>query len=1484
MRPRRIAYLLLFCASLYTLWPRSTRHETTAHARALIPTPRAQESTSARTGCPAHRSLAVMVMPDAYETESDYARVIGAWERAEDEACANRWRVRFHWVWPRDPPHTLPLPRILGEKKRVWFVDELIAYPPKQFVLRMWHQVATQLGGVYDWAVKMDADAYLSVQKLIARLEHFDPAVPGYFGGAGYGRPLIRDGVGVRYCMGMGYVLSLHLARLAFADETVLRQADRFPNSDIAVARRVMDAAQIQCNDNGGEHMSPLFVNNYYGVRQGLLYPRYINAKGQIDTPMFDRPPHHILHAVLVHPIKNMDQRRAFERVLDDGVYPTLPFDVRAVVETARDSAFGEARKYVTHYQTKVKGSCVANYAQQIVEYQHRLKSCEYTCRGKVLWQQALVHSLRPSAVRRRLEPLLAPLFDRVDFIHAVDGRALTLPATTLEPGEWGYRQTMRGILTRLAQSDDTAWVVMDDDVLVHENAKNMLAAALHDTYCGAALCGGGVLMLSASIWYNGTWPNLKGHYVGGWHLIDHDREAHKSLCASGHTGVLGSVAVAYTRPAARYILAWLDDPEKVHKPFDHVFADMASHGHPVRLLGEHVFAARLDTPSSTNAKRVYQDVHEVQRVHRWEMVKYNHIGVYILFFLSCVYATELYPMSSFLLRNTSDKLIFRIVNVFKRSLNDSSISCSVDGVEGSVEKFHIFKQEDWALQRIPTLTHVQGSFDCEIIHKHLPNDPRYIQVRVPTKIFKLNFYVPEKQTILRSGLILDSTLENKISFCIAPVFGKLALLHHWVNYHTKQFQSTITLYIFQKLNQEHYDFLNTLSNVRLVHWRIEDLKTGDNNYNPLLMQMNYSYYAQYSAMADCVLRSSGARAIKFSDMDEFLVKASGNAQFSEKNHDRITLYHICATPCLNNTQVLFSDKCNRASKIRGVQSIINGHIAAHQYPYYEAYRHVTPSPFATTSNFVSFHFRNNNRVQGECTEQVPHFSMFLKEIFIDPIESLHVKYINLKIREDRKRQVQQEFYNYGFKKNQLERVEAQFAKNGAYGCLISHLKALKMAMDQQLDQVLIVEDDFAWSVEKNVTHDVLRENLNDKSWSILLLSCKWGKFSPRNTVSSHPTNCQTTTGYVVRKDYYLKLFNHWNEYVQKQLISPEKYDKRIVNGYQTALDQSWKILQITENIKWSITKPMLAHQRKSYSDIEKKEVSYWEEAQPKIFGTLMGRLGNQLFQWASIQGIAQKNGMSACVSVGDAWKSSSIFNVFSNVESSCVQTQPIKLHVGEGNKYATYRDLHFKNNVVVEGFLQSYKYFPPNVYDYLKFKDGIATVAKRELIEGKTNIGIHVRHEHAKQLNYLRFPPNDYFENVMNHFRREFTNAFFYVASDNTVWCKQQSFFQSRDVKIIEHDPSLDMAVLASCDHMILTIGTFGWWSAFLGAHKNSGKVIYYKEEFVMEHEINKGNVVKDDYYPKEWISNEQLIQKYTPHESTIVTAYFDIPSKHSK
>ena len=35
------------------------------------------------------------------------------------------------------------------------------------------------------------------------------------------------------------------------------------------------------------------------------------------------------------------------------------------------------------------------------------------------------------------------------------------------------------------------------------------------------------------------------------------------------------------------------------------------------------------------------------------------------------------------------------------------------------------------------------------------------------------------------------------------------------------------------------------------------------------------------------------------------------------------------------------------------------------------------------------------------------------------------------------------------------------------------------------------------------------------------------------------------------------------------------------------------------------------------------------------------------------------------------------------------------------------------------------------------------------------------------------------------------------------------------------KEDPFVDMDILAGCHHIIITIGTYGWWTAWLGAHQ---------------------------------------------------------------
>ena len=126
------------------------------------------------------------------------------------------------------------------------------------------------------------------------------------------------------------------------------------------------------------------------------------------------------------------------------------------------------------------------------------------------------------------------------------------------------------------------------------------------------------------------------------------------------------------------------------------------------------------------------------------------------------------------------------------------------------------------------------------------------------------------------------------------------------------------------------------------------------------------------------------------------------------------------------------------------------------------------------------------------------------------------------------------------------------------------------------------------------------------------------------------------------------------------------------------------------------------------------------------LYLTLIGRLGNQLFQWASAQGIASKNGMSLCINIGHQWHS--IFDTFQDVPTPCKDSPSGASILPENGKYATYRDLEI-HEYYREGLFAVFPYTASNVYESLKFKDSLIAKAREQLFDA-TNIGIHVRHQ----------------------------------------------------------------------------------------------------------------------------------------------------------
>ena len=190
--------------------------------------------------------------------------------------------------------------------------------------------------------------------------------------------------------------------------------------------------------------------------------------------------------------------------------------------------------------------------------------------------------------------------------------------------------------------------------------------------------------------------------------------------------------------------------------------------------------------------------------------------------------------------------------------------------------------------------------------------------------------------------------------------------------------------------------------------------------------------------------------------------------------------------------------------------------------------------------------------------------------------------YINLEKRNDRKIKTIQELNNFGIK-NPI-RFNAIKDDIGAIGCSKSHLSVLKKARDDKLPYVAIFEDDVKFNNVKR-TREKLKKLINsDKKWDVILLG--GNNYKPYDIIDEdvyRVKNCQTTTSYIVKQNYYDKLIDHWETGLQKLIETKD------VSKY--ALDQYWKELQKKDNFLLIV--PIEVIQREDYSDIQKGHVNY---------------------------------------------------------------------------------------------------------------------------------------------------------------------------------------------------------------------------------------------------------------------------------------------------
>lgn len=266
------------------------------------------------------------------------------------------------------------------------------------------------------------------------------------------------------------------------------------------------------------------------------------------------------------------------------------------------------------------------------------------------------------------------------------------------------------------------------------------------------------------------------------------------------------------------------------------------------------------------------------------------------------------------------------------------------------------------------------------------------------------------------------------------------------------------------------------------------------------------------------------------------------------------------------------------------------------------------------------------------------------------------------------------------------------------------------------------------------------------------------------------------------------------------------------------------------------------------------------------VIKEMVGRLGNQMFEYASALGIAHRKKGTVCIADKE-WEEDSKEDLIKVCVGPFKRCNNIKgpITLVPEDAYAKYDPSPFlvSGNVEIEtdldqGFLQSWKYFQPvkkEVLKKFKFKRAIASRAERYIDKAKagktTVIGIHIRRGDHIGLGYMRFPPMSYFKKAQQYFRKKYKKVKFVIATNDRAWAREN--FKSKDTEIITSSKSApeDMAILTMCSGLIMSLGTFSWWAGYLG----KGQVVYYNREFVMSHAVNAGNVSKEDYYPPKWI-----------------------------
>ncbi|XP_039101397.1 galactoside alpha-(1,2)-fucosyltransferase 2-like [Hyaena hyaena] len=236
------------------------------------------------------------------------------------------------------------------------------------------------------------------------------------------------------------------------------------------------------------------------------------------------------------------------------------------------------------------------------------------------------------------------------------------------------------------------------------------------------------------------------------------------------------------------------------------------------------------------------------------------------------------------------------------------------------------------------------------------------------------------------------------------------------------------------------------------------------------------------------------------------------------------------------------------------------------------------------------------------------------------------------------------------------------------------------------------------------------------------------------------------------------------------------------------------------------------------------------------------GRLGNQMGEYATLYALAKMNGRPAFIPAEMHGALAPIFRitlpVLHRTTASKIPWRNYPL-----NDWMEERYRHIPGEYVrLTGYPCSwtfYHHLRAEILQEFTLHDHVREEAqaflRRLQVNGRqpsTFVGVHVRRG-----DYVQVMPRvwkgvvadrRYLDQALDWFRTRYRSPVFVVTSDGMAWCRENINGSLRDVVLagngLQGSPAKDFALLAQCNHSVITVGTFGIWAAYLAG----GDTIY--------------------------------------------------------